>query len=394
MGKDRRTYFFDSLRRFFQGALDSAFLTVTHLLAIRIFQAPSWMKSVLSSLSWAGGMTAPLITRLAVRTGWPASCLGACLFSLIGCCFLGAAIGGGFRIFLLLIGLASIFYRAEGPILIGMYVENYSAGKRASRLALGLTLAALMSIVFGQGSGIILDWNIHFYRPLLAAIALCSFLCAICLLPIHTSPLCKAQQTENSGYFSMLIRDKKFLRLVIYFSMVGLAYQMLIPMKMEYLANDRYGLCLNNLTVMAIAWVVPNIARVLSTQIIGILFDKFRLIPVRIASNLFTFFAFVIIFHSRSIGVLLLGATLQGIAMAASFVLHGLWISKVTEKERMSAYMSLYQVATGVRSVVAPLLGYVMLSVLTPTGVANLACLLILFSTLGFWRMRRLEGIR
>jgi MFS family permease len=369
-------------------------LTITLLLAIRIFHAPNGIKSALAALTWVGGMVAPFTTRLAARSGWPAARLGACLFALIGCCFLGTAAAGELWTFLLLIGGASVFYRSEGSVLIGMYVDNYPEGKRASRLALGLTLAALMSVAFGQGSGIILDWGLRLYRPLLCAIAACSFLCALCLLPIPTAPVREPKDRRSGGYFPILLGDRIFARLVIHFTLVGIAYQMLIPMKMEYLANDRYGLQLSNCTVMAIAWVVPNVARVLSTQLIGLLFDRFRLIPVRVAANLLTFVSMVTIFHGRTIGVLLFGAALQGVAMAASFVLHSLWISKVTDGERVSAYMSLYLVATGLRSVAAPLLGYALLTFTNPTGVANFACVLIAISTVGFWRMRRVGSIR
>jgi hypothetical protein len=334
------------------------------------------------------------MTRLAARSGWPATRIGALLFLAIGCCFAGAARVGNFVPFLLLVSCASVCYRAEGSVLIGMYAANYGVGQRASRLALGLTLSALLAVAFGQGGGIVLDRNLANHRLLLQAIAACSWACALCLLAIPSPPVQRPRGQTWRGYLPFLWKDPIFGRMTLHFCLVGIAYQMLVPIKMEYLANGRYGMGLANGRVMLLAWVVPNLARVCSTQLFGLLFDRLRLIPLRIANNLLTFSAFWIIFHGQTFGALLLGAVSMGVAMAGSFVFHSLWISKVAPEERLPAYMSLYLLATGVRSMVAPLLGYALLAFLSPTGVANFGCLLIAISTVGFWRLRREKGIR
>ncbi|MDR3117438.1 MAG: hypothetical protein LBT98_02615 [Puniceicoccales bacterium] len=390
----QRTYFFDSLRHLFQGALDSAFLTICLLISIRVFHAPNGLKSVLSSLTWLGGALAPALTRLAARSGRPAARIGALLFFAIGCCFLGAARAQSFILFLLPVACASVCYRAEGSVLIGMYAANYGAEQRASRLALGLTLSALLAVALGQIGGIALDRDLANHRPLLQVIAACSWCCSLCLLAIPSPPVRRPSGQPWRGYLPFLWKDPTFGRLTLHFCLVGIAYQMLVPIRMEYLANGRYGMDLANGRVMLLAWVVPNLARVASTQLFGFLFDRFRLIPLRIANNLLTFAAFWIFFHGKNFGTLILGAGCMGMAMAGSYVFHSLWISKVAPEERLPAYMSLYLLVTGVRSMVAPLLAYALLAVLSPTGVANFAGLLIAWSTLGFWRLRRVETIR
>lgn len=388
-----RTYFFDSLRRFFQGALESAFLSICLLISIRIFHAPNNLKSILVALTWLGGTMAPSLTRLASRSSCQATLLGAVLFMAIGSCFIVASIVHTFLAFLALTTIASICYRAEGSILIGMYAANYDARQRASRLALGLTLSAVLAVAFGQMAGIVLDRDLENYRFLLRAIAACSYACAICLLAIPSPPVHRPTASLRRGYLPFLWNDPIFGRLVLHFCLVGIAYQMMVPIKIEYLANGRYGMDLANGRVMLLGWVVPNLARVCSTQIFGFLFDRIRLIPLRIFNNLLTLAAFLIFFHGKTLPILLLGSVCIGIAMAGSFVFHSLWIAKVAPAERLPAYMSIYLFVTGVRSMLAPLLGYALLAFFSPAGVANVGCFLILISTVGFWRLRREAGI-
>jgi MFS family permease len=389
-----RTYVFDSLRHGFQGALDSAFLTLGLLIAIRVFHAPNSMKTILAALTWLGGITSPLVTRWAARTGWKATHLALVLFLLIAASFWGAAFVSSFPVYLLLISFASTCFRSESAVLIGLYMENYSPKERASRLGLGLTLAAIVGIVFGQCSGKILDWNLDYYRQLLFAVAGCALLCGICLLFIPSSPVQQPHQPQGRAYFTFLFRDRLFGKLTLYFFFVGLAYQMLIPIKMEYLANTVYGLHLSNFTVMLLSWGLPNLGRVLSTQPFGFLFDRTRLITSRLWVCYVTLAGIAIFFNATTPLWLSVGSLLMGLAMAGSYVLHSLWISKITGAENLSAYQATYLLVSGIRSMLAPVLGYALLSVTSPTFVGNFAAGLVLISIIGFWTERHNPAIR
>jgi MFS family permease len=382
-----RTFFFDSLRHLFQGALDSAFLTIGLLVSIRVFHAPNSLKSILSALTWLGGLVAPLVTRLAARTEMRATFFGFLLFVAIAASFLGAAWVESFTSYLLLTSFASICFRAEGAVLIGMYVENYPLRERASRMALGMTLAALMGIVFGHGSGVVLDWDLNNYRLLLLSVAACALISGLCLLPIPSSPLGTSNR-HGPSYLSYLLRDRLFGRLSLYAFSIGLAYQMLIPIKVEYLANGRYGLDLSNRMVMLLSWVIPNLARVLSTPFFGLLFDRVRLMYTRILVGAVTFFGILIFFNGNTIPVLALGSVALGMAMGGSYVLHSLWVAKITSEDRLPAYMSVYLLISGLRSLLAPLIGYALLSISSPSCVGNCASILVLIAIGGFWAER------
>jgi MFS family permease len=213
-------------------------------------------------------------------------------------------------------------------------------------------------------------------------------------LCIPSAPVRRPAGQKSHAYLSCLFRDRLFGKLTLYFFFVGLAYQMLIPIKMEYLANAVYGLRLDNFTIMLLSWGLPNLARVASTQLFGIFFDRSRLVTSRLWVCYVTLAGIAIFFHATTPLFLALGSVLMGFAMAGSYVLHSLWISKIAGAENLPAYMAVYLLVSGIRSMVAPVLGYALLALGSPTFVGNFAAGLVTISILGFWTERHNPAIR
>lgn len=391
----RKTYRFDTMRKLFQGALDSAFMTFTLLVAIRIFHAPNGMKATLVSISWAGGLLTPWITRQFSRTRLHATQAAAILFGIVALCFGGVVFATSLWSYLLLLTLASICYRAEGPLMITIYRQNYPLKNRGSLFSTGLFLSALMGIIFSYLSGKLMDFRLADYRYAMLFVALCALLGSLCFLKIPSRSLQKTPpSTPCWHYFRHLWYDRVFGQLTFFTFLAGLAYQMLIPVKIEYLANGKYDLNLSNLWVMSLSWMIPSAARLLSTPIMGYLFDHVRLITLRFLINLFILSGFLLFFNSCHLELLILSSALMGIAMAGTFLLHTLWISRIAPEEKLSAYMSVYVAVSSIRSILAPILGYGILTLTSPRFAGNVGVLLTIFAAWGFWRWRRLRDIQ
>jgi MFS family permease len=388
-----RTCFFDSLRLLFQGVLDASFLSLGLLVAIRVFHGSNGAKGLLSSLVWLGGIFAPPLTRLAARSRWKCTHCAALLFLLCAACFVGVASARSFPLYVLLLALASVLFRVEGALMVGIYVANYDARRRASRLSLGLVLSATMAVAFGHGSGILLNRSLDLYRHLFLAVALCSVLCALFTVGIPSGPV-RRPSDGPTRYLPYLIRDRLFGKMTFLFFLVGVAYQMLIPIRMEYLANPAYGADWDNFSILLLVCVIPNVARILSTAPLAILFDRARLITTRLTVNGAFFLGIVTFFGARRFPLLALGSAFLGIAMAGSFVMHGLWPTKFVPAEKLPAYTSIYLMVSGFRSVCAPVFAYALLSIGSPIFVAWVAGLLLLAASLGFWSLRREPALR
>ncbi|MDR0678638.1 MAG: hypothetical protein LBF24_00040 [Puniceicoccales bacterium] len=389
-----RTCLFDSLRLCFQGALDSVFISVSLLIALRYFHAPLAIRGLLSCLVWFGGLTAPFLVRLLAATGVRAARLGALVFVFTGLCFACAAFTHSLTLYVLSIAFAGIFFRSEGAFLSRVYADNYASGRRGARMAPGLILTALMGTAFGRYSGIVLDCNIENSHTVLLAAAGCALLCSLALFAIPSEPIVTGKSCCRESYFALFIRNPLFTKMSFYFTLVGFAYQMLIPMRVEHLANCRYGWNLNNSSVLLLSWVIPCIARILCTQPIAFLFDRLNIIATRLIVNVLFFFGILLYFDSRSFLPLAVGSSLLGAAMAGSYVLHSLWLTKVVPLKDLPAYTALYLLLTGIRSVLAPAVSYGLLTVGTPSSAGHVAIVLLVIASWGFWSLRRDLAVR
>ncbi|MDR1435915.1 MAG: MFS transporter [Puniceicoccales bacterium] len=389
-----RTCLFDSLRLFFAGAVDSVFISVSLLIAIRLFHASVGAKTLLSSMLWFGGLTAPALIRAAASCRCSASRLCAALFAMTALFLAGAAYATSVYQFILAIALAGVCYRADGAAMARIYAENYGHGRMASRMALGLVLSALMAIAFGQCSGAAMDRSIGNSRAIILISALCSLFGAAAAMAIPSGPIRSGEEVRSGSFLKYFVRNPLLAKMSIYFTAVGLAYQMLIPMRIEHLTNRCHGWNLSNFRILLLSLVVPNAARLLSTPLVAILFDRLRLIAVRILTNVIFLFGIAFYFDGQSFAALLVGGSLLGVAMAGSFVMHNLWLAKIVPPKDLPQCMAIYLLMTGLRSICAPFCSYALLSMGSTVTAAHGAAILVIASTVGFWFLRREPAIR
>ncbi|MDR1457028.1 MAG: hypothetical protein LBI34_03190 [Puniceicoccales bacterium] len=389
----RRTFIYDSIRLCLQGTLDTMFLSVFMLIAIRVFHAPIALKAFLSTLMWLGGIFAPLLIRRLAPLNWPTTRLGGGFFIAIGICFALAALTNSFAVYIFLVAMASIAYRGKDSVLIGMYMRNYPSSRMATYFSFGMVLSSLMGIFFGQLAGYVLDLGLGNYHHLMGFIALCSACCAICLYHIPSESM-EVPAASKKGYFRYLKEDKTFARMELFTFLTGIAFQMLVPIRMEYLANTCYGLHLSNFSVMLLSWGILSVARVISTPILGKLFDMLPIIPNQILAGIFMLSGYLIFFRAHSFFWLGVSAALLGMAIAGKFLIHHFWVSRVVQPEAVAACMSVHVLISGIRSLLAPLIGYGILAISSPRCVAYVGSALIALGIWGFWCMRKNPAIR
>jgi MFS family permease len=381
------------MRLCLQGTLDTAFLSVFLLVAIRVFNAPVSSKAFLATLTWFGGIFSPWLIRGLAQFKRPSTHLAGSFFIVISICFALAAVTNSFASYILLIALASIAYRGKDSILISMYMHNYPSSHRATYFSFGMVLSSIMGIFFGQLTGYALDAGVENYHFLIGFIAICSACCAICLYRIPSEPS-EMPPASRKSYLRYLRDDTTFARMELFSFLMGIAFQMLAPIRMEYLANVRYGLQLNNFSIMLLSWGILSAARVISTPIMGKLFDVLPLISNQILTGAFMLCGYLIFFCSQSFFWLGTSAALLGMAISGKFIIHNFWVSRVVSSDAISACMSVHILISGVRSILAPLIGYGILAISSPRYVSYVGNTLIAIGIFGFWCMRKNPAIR
>ncbi|MFM1943453.1 MAG: hypothetical protein RI897_2435, partial [Verrucomicrobiota bacterium] len=157
---------------------------------------------------------------------------------------------------------------------------------------------------------------------------------------------------------------------------------MMLPMRVEYLANPKYHLALSTSEIAFLVGVVPNSARLLLSPLWGWLFDRMNFFMLRVILNLGFAIGILTFFTTDSITGLLLGATVHGISNAGGDVAWGLWVTKFAPAKRVADYMSVHTFFTGIRGVLAPLAAFHLINRLPIAYVSVLSGGLILVASL------------
>src|SRR5262249_44070166 len=151
--------------------------------------------------------------------------------------------------------------------------------------------------------------------------------------------------------------DKTFRNALIAWMLVGFANLMMVPLRVEYLANPRYGVLLDNKPLAAgliavLTGVIPNLARLAMSPGWGQLFDRVTFFVLRIALSPGFAVAILAFFTGNSLVGLIAGAIIFGISNAGGDLAWSLWVTKVAPPHRVAHYMSVHTFLTGLRGVI------------------------------------------
>jgi MFS family permease len=176
--------------------------------------------------------------------------------------------------------------------------------------------------------------------------------------------------------------DRIFRHTLICWMLMGFANLMMLPLRIEYLASPRHGLELPVHEIALLTGVIPNIARLLMSQIWGRLFDRMNFFALRVTLNAGFAAGILTFFLSDSWAGLVTGAIIFGISSAGGDVAWGLWVTKFAPPEHVADYMSVHTFFTGVRGVVAPLAAFHLLNHLSLTTMGWISAGMILLASL------------
>ena len=140
--------------------------------------------------------------------------------------------------------------------------------------------------------------------------------------------------------------------------LMGFAVLTTIPLRVEYLVQEKYGLQLSNEMVVLLIMVIPSLTRILGTQLWGRLFDRMDFIKLRIALNVCFILGTLIFFTTKSIWWLGMATMLFGVLEGGGMIIWNLWITKFSRPELVNTYMSMHTGTTGIRGLLAPFVGY------------------------------------
>ncbi len=331
------------------------------LVALKYYNASDWQKAFLLSISEAGLIATFIIVPLIRRLKWQAT-YAAAIFSLLGAVGIAYTaifsdslmhymIGLGFAFFILMLPL---------PLITQIYRTNFPEAKRGKILAIASILRGITLIVFGLIAGKWIDSDIENFKPLLWIFVAVSSLNAIAFWFMPKVETVKGSTNPFSA-FKWLKKDKKFRTLIVSWMLMGLGNLTALKIWIEYFANEKYGNGFSAFEATLLSIIIPQSVKIIFTYPWGWLFDRMNFYLLRIILNVLFGAAILVVFYAESFWIIAIGTGLQGLAFSGGSIAWMLWVTKIAPPEHTAEYMSIHTFTTGLRGVVAPVLGFYLL---------------------------------
>jgi MFS family permease len=376
------TYRYERWRALTSGVMESAGATFLLLIAVRAYHSGGFWKSAVAAGSSLGLLLTPVIVSIASARGWPPAWAASRMFAFGALAFFVAALVNWLPIFALASMFAMAITAAAIPLFTHIYQENYPERQRGRLFSRTVMIRIASAAAFSQFGGWLMDRDLAFFKYLLFVFGLALVFGCFCLARIPSHPIHDEGGAHPFRAMRFVRDDLIFRRTLICWMLMGFANLMMLPLRVEYLANPRYNLNLSVETVALLTGVIPNLARLVLSPIWGTLFDRMNFFTLRVTLNIGFAIGILTFFVSNSFWGLVAGAIVFGISNAGGDVAWSLWVTKFAPPGRVADYMSVHTFFTGVRGVIAPAIGFALVTKLSFGMMAGISSALIIVASL------------
>lgn len=364
------------------GVVETGYGGFALIIAIGFFQAPDTVKGIVAAAGPLGLMFNPLSLSVFSRMKASASHLAATLSVVSGVLMMTASVSTSLLGFLIPCCLAFAVAAQMIPLLVQIWAVNYPSNKRGAYLSISMMLSVAAAFGFSVFGGWILDEDITSYRWILGVIALAYVLSGFAIFRIPSTPVRRGAAENPLRNLGYAIEDKKFGVMLISWMFLGFGNLMVLPLRVEYLLQPQYGIEASKLMVMMVTIAIPAVFRFLTSRVWGYLFDHIEFMVLRMVLNGMIMLSIILFLTTTNIGVIFTSAAVLGTAMAGANISWSLWVTKFANPDKAPAYMSVHTFTTGFRGILAPFLGFYLISAVGALGTAFIGSSLVLVSIL------------
>lgn len=376
------TYFYELWRAAASGILETAASTFLLTIAVKQLEAGTFAKAIVAGAGSFGLLASPLVVAAVTCKRTAPSRAASRLLAVGASAFLFASVFPGLATFVVSSVIAMASSSAIIPLLTHMYQENYPEPDRGRRFSRTVMIRIAVSVIFAKVLGDALTNHLEKYRWLLLTFALALGFASFCLIRCPTDPIQPDGAEHPLRALRFVREDRLFRRTLLCWMLMGFANLMMLPLRVEYLANAKYGLYLSVGMIALLTGVIPNGARLILSPIWGHLFDRMNFFTLRVTLNLGFAVGILSFFATNSLSGLIFGAVIFGISNAGGDVAWSLWVTKFAPPGHVADYMAAHTFLTGVRGVLAPVAAFYAVNHFKPSEIAVVASLLILAATI------------
>jgi MFS family permease len=296
----------------------------------------------------------------------------------------------GMNEFMLMLGLMFSFNSLLIPAQNTIYQKNIDASRRGKVYGYTMSVGMLMAVGFTLFAGRILDINEEYFRLILVVTAVGGFISAmlLSLIKIQDSPAATDCQPMNwkqtmldplKRSVTLLKVNKPFALFERDFSIYGMGFIMVQPVLPFFLVDTLKLSYTGNFLAKGIISQIPML---LLSPYLGKWHDKLH--PFRFISIFFGLLALfpamlllsslVLPYHTLAVALVYLGFFIFGIAMTGVNIAWNMSSIYFAGKDDASMYQSVHVTMTGIRGILAPLLGLFLMKTFGITSVFIVAC--------------------
>lgn len=346
-------------RSVFSGVLEPAFGTFLLFIAVRHLRADPSAKAWLVAGPSVGLMLGPVLVAFVEWLRARVARAIACITAGGGLLLVAASFAQSSWAYVTLCAAAGICTTCTVPLMTQVYQNNYPAASRGKLFSDAFVLRIAVAALTSQILGWLLTRSPGASSWLLLAFALSAIGSALCWTRIPSEPLHpNPDATHPLRGFRYFSEDASFRRTLIAWMLMGTGNLIMLPLRVEQLARPEAPIFRHASEIAFLTAVLPNVARLVASPLWGRAFDRLNFFRMRAVLNLGFAMAVLAFFTGETTGWLVVGAILYGISTAGGDVAWTLFVTKMAPPERVADYMGVHTLLTGLRGVVAPVIAF------------------------------------
>jgi hypothetical protein len=365
-----RTLFYERLRAVTLGVVETAAGTFLLLIAVKHFHSGATAKALLAASINIGLLLTPLVLHWTAKSRRRTSKVAAWICGAGSLGFYVAALVPDETVFVAGSVIAVVCTTSIIPLLTQIYQDNYPVEKRGTLYSQANIIRIAVAAGFAYIAGELLQTNMERYQWLMLVFAVGMTCSALCLYRIPAQAIRRDAQHGPFHALRFIRSDPIFRRTLLSWMVMGFANLVMVPLRIEYMANPQYGLFLTASMIALLNTTIPHMARLALSPLWGRLFDNANFFVMRIALNAGFCISILAFFTGDSTAGLITGSIIFGIAASGGDVAWALWVTKMAPPEHVADYMSVHTFFTGIRGVIAPIFAF---HVLGSVSIAVLA---------------------
>ena len=354
----RRTFQMELRRAAASGVLETAAATFLLLIAVSHFQAGATAKALLVAGGPLGLLCGPLVVAATRILGWRAATGAAACALVSSLAFLSGAVFSNASAFVAC-GMLGVFFLTAGiPLMTQIYQENYPPSRRGHLFSLAAMARVTAASLFAWFGGWWLDGGPGDYRALMLAFAVASLAAASFMWRCPSVVFTKETSANPLAGLRHVRSDRVFRWLLASWMLMGLGNLMMLPLRVEFIANPRHGIALSPMMVALLVSIIPGATNFVFALFWGRLYDTINFFLLRIVLNVCFMAAIAAFFLRPGMGGFVFGSFLFGMAASGGNVAWSLWVTKIAKPALVAEYMGVHTFLTGVRGLFAPFLAF------------------------------------